>query len=116
MPPLLQEVARKGMSDRKNAIICYTGIKQVFFIEIPSGIFRPAENQIRYRLHSMRNATLFAYHLAARRYNPDELLFANNYITEIYNLPTITAARAAFAVLLNHCTCQYRNDHPAGFG
>jgi hypothetical protein len=31
------------MSGLKNAIICYTSIKQAFFIEIPSGIFRPAE-------------------------------------------------------------------------
>jgi hypothetical protein len=44
----------------------------------------------------MRNATLFAYHLAARRYNPDGLLFANNYITEIYNLHTITESVPLF--------------------
>jgi hypothetical protein len=85
------------MSGLKNAIICYTSIKQAFFIEIPSGIFRLVENQIRYRLHSMRNTPLFAYHLATRRYNPDGLLFANNYITEIYNLQTITGYYSFFA-------------------
>jgi hypothetical protein len=79
------------MSGLKNVIICYTSIKQAFFIEIPSEVFRSVENQIRYRLHSAWNATLFAYHLAMRRYNPDGLLFANNYITVIYNLPPITA-------------------------
>ncbi|MDR2913247.1 MAG: hypothetical protein LBV74_00170 [Tannerella sp.] len=31
------------MSGLNNVIICYTSIKQVFFIEIPSGIFRPVE-------------------------------------------------------------------------
>jgi hypothetical protein len=95
-----KKTATAGMSGLKNAIICYTGIKQAFFIEIPSGIFHPAENQIRYRLHSAWNATLFAYHLATWRYNPDGLLFANNYITEIYNLQIITAQKVAFFNLL----------------